>query len=429
MFVCPEIERGGYTARELIGMYVNEKRLATTAATIQGATADGNNGVWQTFKRGYIREDDIDLKWFAKSTAYPLFGRFPELRGDFSFTEAAARMQVAIDNQTGLSDVTEFYYRVKRMFEIDSPYWFTVYSPDGLKFILPSASGTDRGTVFKSECIIRQDFERGIGYYGSGEDVEVYPDGNVLLPSISASIASMVVNKATASANYIVFAAAKIYAAGDYVRSWDGRKYVVLSGRKLDSSPTYAYTAVLESTTTVSAPTALFGIGGDLPVGTIEAYAGATAPIGYLLCDGTSLLSAQYPDLFAVIGSSHGSADGTHFNVPDLRGKFIRMKDGGAGYDPDRAGRTALKTGGATGDNVGSYEADAFQNHLHSLNGNYLRSGSGGLGSANVTVGGGGYILDASGVQGATTYAAYGTVKYSTETRPKNVNENGIIKY
>jgi microcystin-dependent protein len=414
MFVCPEVERVGYTARELVSMYVNEKRIATNAATIQGSTADGNNGVWQGFKRGYVREDDLDFKWFAKSAAYPFFGRFPELNGELTVANAATRMNIAIENQTGLEGV---YWRVKNIFDIDSPFWFTAFTPDGLSFMLPAATGTDRGTVFKSDCIARQDFDRGIGYYGSGEDIEVYPNGNVLLPSVSAAIAAMVVNKAIAAANYIVFAAAKVYAAGDYVRSWDGRKYVVLSGRKIDSTPTYAYTAVLESTATVTAPTALFGTGGDLPVGTIEAYVGAGAPLGYLLCDGSSVLRARYPDLFAVIGTSHGTADGTHFNVPDLRGKFLRFKDGGAGYDPNRATRTALKTGGATGDNVGSYQADEFYSHHHNGRGGGVGSG-GVLGAVFSTA-----ISNSN--QAVQSVQSNG----GNETRPKNVNENGIIKY
>jgi microcystin-dependent protein len=77
------------------------------------------------------------------------------------------------------------------------------------------------------------------------------------------------------------------------------------------------------------------------------------------MCDGTSYLRTAYPALFTAIGTAYGTVDGTHFNVPDLRGQFLRGRDGGAGVDPDRTTRTALKTGGATGDNVGSAQATA----------------------------------------------------------------------
>jgi microcystin-dependent protein len=64
---------------------------------------------------------------------------------------------------------------------------------------------------------------------------------------------------------------------------------------------------------------------GIVPTGSITAYASTTAPDGWLLADGSSLLRATYPNLFAVIGVSYGSADGTHFTLPDLRGRNILM--------------------------------------------------------------------------------------------------------
>ena len=63
----------------------------------------------------------------------------------------------------------------------------------------------------------------------------------------------------------------------------------------------------------------------DCPVGVINPYGGATAPDGWLLCHGQALSRTEYADLFAVIGTSFGSGDGsTTFNVPDLRGEFLR---------------------------------------------------------------------------------------------------------
>lgn len=61
------------------------------------------------------------------------------------------------------------------------------------------------------------------------------------------------------------------------------------------------------------------GDGGNAaPVGTVVAYAGATAPAGWLMCDGTSYKKALYPALAAVLG-----ATGESFTVPDLRGRFL----------------------------------------------------------------------------------------------------------
>jgi microcystin-dependent protein len=77
--------------------------------------------------------------------------------------------------------------------------------------------------------------------------------------------------------------------------------------------------------------------------GIVSPYAGANAPAGWLLCDGTSYLRASFPNLFAVIGTIYGSVDGTHFNVPDLRGRVPAMLDGGTGRLP---GYTALSAAG-----------------------------------------------------------------------------------
>lgn len=58
------------------------------------------------------------------------------------------------------------------------------------------------------------------------------------------------------------------------------------------------------------------GGGGGGPIGTILAYSGATLPEGYFSCNGASLLRADYPELFAAIGTLYGSVDGDHFSLP-----------------------------------------------------------------------------------------------------------------
>ena len=87
----------------------------------------------------------------------------------------------------------------------------------------------------------------------------------------------------------------------------------------------------------------------DCPVGTINAYGGITAPDGWLLCQGQALSRTDYADLFAVIGTSFGSGDGsTTFNAPDFRGEFLR----GAG--------TNSHSGQGNGGSVGQHQ-DATQ--------------------------------------------------------------------
>jgi len=64
-------------------------------------------------------------------------------------------------------------------------------------------------------------------------------------------------------------------------------------------------------------------------VGELILYAGATSPDSrWLLCDGSSLVRADYPDLFSVIGTLYGAADSLHFNLPDLQDR-VPMGVGG----------------------------------------------------------------------------------------------------
>lgn len=68
--------------------------------------------------------------------------------------------------------------------------------------------------------------------------------------------------------------------------------------------------------------------GSTIPVGTIFPYAGATAPSGYLLCDGSEVSRTAYDDLFTVISTAYGVGDGSiTFNLPDLTGRVPVGKD------------------------------------------------------------------------------------------------------
>lgn len=104
------------------------------------------------------------------------------------------------------------------------------------------------------------------------------------------------------------------------------------------------------------------------PTGSVLAYAGTSAPSGFLLCDGSLVSRVVFADLFAAIGTAHGSGDGsTTFNIPDYRGRFLRGVAGASTLDPNKIGRTAMNPGGNVDNNVGSVQGDAFQSHLHSI--------------------------------------------------------------
>lgn len=77
---------------------------------------------------------------------------------------------------------------------------------------------------------------------------------------------------------------------------------------------------------------------GFTPAGTVITVAMNTAPTGYLKANGAAVSRTTYADLFAAIGTTFGAGNGsTTFNLPDLRGEFIRGWDDGRGVDSGRA--------------------------------------------------------------------------------------------
>ena len=74
-----------------------------------------------------------------------------------------------------------------------------------------------------------------------------------------------------------------------------------------------------------------------IPTGMIAPFAMSTAPTGWLECDGSAVSRTTYADLFTALSTTHGVGDGsTTFNIPDLRGEFIRGWDNGKGTDSGR---------------------------------------------------------------------------------------------
>jgi microcystin-dependent protein len=84
------------------------------------------------------------------------------------------------------------------------------------------------------------------------------------------------------------------------------------------------------------------------PTGALTAFAGSSAPTGWLLCYGQAVSRATYAALFSVVGTTYGSGDGsTTFNIPDMRGRVPVALDNMGGTDADRL--TVANTLGDTG--------------------------------------------------------------------------------
>ena len=160
-------------------------------------------------------------------------------------------------------------------------------------------------------------------------------------------------------------------------------------------------------------------VGGLAAVGDVKLVPFETVPTGWLECDGTAVSRTTYADLFTKIGITHGQGNGTTtFNLPDYRGRFLRVWAHGSANDPDRASRTAMATGGETGDNVGSVQSFAMQTHTHGVSGNRGTSFLGG---------GIAYGVDSNGAALSQGTSLANTGTSSTETRPLNAYLMAII--
>ena len=99
------------------------------------------------------------------------------------------------------------------------------------------------------------------------------------------------------------------------------------------------------------------GAAGAVPPGTVTAFAGKTAPNGWLMCDGQSYSIATYRDLYNAIGTTYGGY-GQSFQVPDLRGRFPVGKDTG----------TFANLGGKGGEEKHTLTVAEMPAHQHSGN-------------------------------------------------------------
>jgi microcystin-dependent protein len=98
-------------------------------------------------------------------------------------------------------------------------------------------------------------------------------------------------------------------------------------------------------------------------------YSGSIAPSGYLLCDGLSYTTTNYPNLFALIGYTYGGS-GSTFNIPNLNRYFPIM-----GPSLGSTGGSNSKTLGTLPSHTHGASNLSIGNHSHSLtfgNTNYV---------------------------------------------------------
>ncbi len=144
------------------------------------------------------------------------------------------------------------------------------------------------------------------------------------------------------------------------------------------------------------------------PAGMLAHFARNSAPTGWLKANGAAVGRVAYADLFAAIGTTFGAGDGFNtFNLPDLRGEFIRSWDDGKGVDAGRA--------------LGSWQADELKSHIHLSNAGSVTGGA--ASAANNS------FLKGTNLTGANVDAGQVKATGGSETRPRNRAMLACIKF
>ena len=161
-------------------------------------------------------------------------------------------------------------------------------------------------------------------------------------------------------------------------------------------------------------------------VGEVAFFACSTPPSGWLKANGAAVSRTTYAALFAAIGTTFGAGDGrTTFNLPDLRGEFLRCLDDGRNIDRGRR--------------LGTAQGDSIRNIIGKLDGSAMGSGNQVLEGKMIASGAIGTTYQQrqwSGDQGgwgeqsvSFDFDASRVVPTANENRPRNVALLACIKY
>lgn len=250
--------------------------------------------------------------------------------------------------------------------------------------ILPFA-GTDTGSNLMTDAAYAADSQRPIGHQ----------------PGVARSV---LINKTLRQTSLMAAALAKFISD---VRSMD-----VTDAMTHEALASQLYNAINNMISGVAPPA------GYETTGMIAYFPRTTPPINWVRCNGAAVSRASYANLFSVIGTIFGPGDGsTTFNLPDLRGEFIRSLDDGRGVDPGRGMGTWQKG------TMVALDSTATPRAVNNMRGTPALIGGDAYAAGN--------YVGVSGTYLATSYeySIAGSPDEFTTARPRNVAMLACIKY
>lgn len=277
------------------------------------------------------------------------------------------------------------------------------------KIVLDQTAATIAGETGKRKIVARSDGlyqidPSGVETLLAVTDSDNVPEGASNLYFTAARVRAAVLTGLSTASNTVVTAAHTVLQAIGFLQKQ-------ITDHKADTANPHSVTKTqvglsnvpnIDCTNASNITTGtLLAANGGVPSGMVNCFAMSTPPIGWLECDGSAISRSTYATLFSLIGTTFGAGNGsTTFNIPDLRGEFIRGWDHGRGVDSGRS--------------FGSAQADQFQGHYHSTDAQKINNGSNLAGGTAV-------IQGSASVTGPITDGTNGTPRTGSETRPRNI--------
>jgi hypothetical protein len=250
-FVCPESE-GARVANDASKLIL--ERLFSSLENANSAVVQTPNGSEELYfstikKSGTIEEHDYAQ---AAVIRYLDFFQFPATLK--TAAEFAAFAGITLTQNFTTSE--PFYWKVESLSELfATPFWFTVFTDEGIKLLIPdSTGGTRRGKIDRGQIIVSSVQFKNSAIF----DGETIPAGSFknfiartrVYPSlIDDNLKAMADRKYRSLSDFIIFEADFVANPGDWVE-YATNVYVIVSQRR--STGTYQYTAVRECKTAFS---------------------------------------------------------------------------------------------------------------------------------------------------------------------------------